>query len=142
MARIDFYVLSQSGEQAKHVFACRLAEKAYKLDNTVHIHARDQATAARIDELLWTFRDGSFVPHELAGLTSDTSASPISIGCDPAIAEPRDLLINLADDIPACAGAFPRIAELVTSDAESRQVSRRRFAAYRDQGHDLDTHNV
>ena len=37
MARIDFYVLSQSGERARQLFACRLAEKAYKLEHTVHI---------------------------------------------------------------------------------------------------------
>ena len=66
----------------------------------------------------------------------------MSVGCDPDTAESRDLLINLAHDIPTCAGAFPRIAELVTSDEESKQTSRKRFVAYRDQGHDLDTHNV
>lgn len=142
MARVDFYVLSQSGEQAKQLFACRLAEKAYRLDNTVHIHAGDPASAERIDELLWTFRDGSFVPHHFARPGADASASPVSIGCDPDAAKDRDLLINLADDIPACASAFPRIAELVTSDPESKQLSRRRFVTYRDQGHDLDTHNV
>ncbi len=58
------------------------------------------------------------------------------------VVEARDLLINLADDIPDCAGAFPRIAELVTSDETSKQNSRRRFAVYRDQGHQLDTHKV
>ena len=46
MARIDFYVLSQSGEQARQVYACRLAEKAYKLEHTVHIHTGDEAAAA------------------------------------------------------------------------------------------------
>ena len=142
MARVDFYVLSQSGEQAKQLFACRLAEKAYRLENTVHIHAGDRAAAERIDDLLWTFRDGSFVPHDFTGPGSDTPTSPVSVGCDPDAVTDRDLLINLADDIPACAGAFPRIAELVTSDPESKQLSRRRFVAYRDEGHDLDTHNV
>ena len=142
MARVDFYVLSQSGEQAQQLFACRLAEKAYRLDNTVHILTQDRATAERIDDLLWTFRDGSFVPHHLSRPGAGSDQSPISIGHDPAEVETRDLLINLADDIPDCAGAFPRIAELVTSDETSKQKSRRRFAVYRDQGHQLDTHKV
>jgi len=52
MARIDFYVLSQSGEQARQVYACRLAEKAYTLEPPVHIHTGGEAAAARVDELL------------------------------------------------------------------------------------------
>ncbi len=142
MARIDFYVLSQSGEQARHRFACRLAEKAYKLEHTVHIHAGDEATASRMDELLWTFRDGSFVPHNLVRTGAEVPDAPVTVGCDPGFAGSRDLLINLDDAIPACAGAFPRIAELVTSDEDSKQKSRRRFVAYRDEGHELETHNV
>ena len=31
---------------------------------------RDRADAERLDELLWTFRDGSFVPHDIAGAMS------------------------------------------------------------------------
>lgn len=142
MARIDFYVLSQSGEQARHLFACRLAEKAYKLEHTVHIHTANAATAGRIDELLWTFRDGSFVPHDLVRGSADAPRAPVTVGCDPGYAAPRDLLINLDDVVPACAGAFPRIAELVTSDEDSKRKSRRRFVAYRDEGHELETHNV
>ena len=65
MARVDFYVLNQSGEQARRQFACKLAEKAYRLKNTVHIVAGSRADAERLDELLWTFRDGSFVPHHI-----------------------------------------------------------------------------
>ena len=142
MARIDFYVLGQPGEQARQIFACRLAEKAYRLDNTVHIHAQDQATAERIDELLWTFRDGSFVPHSVTRTGTDEGDVAVTVGCDTATLGPRDLLINLGNDIPAGAETFPRVAELVTSDEESKQHSRRRFAAYRDQGHELQTHNV
>ncbi len=142
MARVDFYVLSQSGEQARHLYACRLAEKAYKLEHTVHIHTGDEATASRLDELLWTFRDGSFVPHNLVRTGVEASEAPVSVGCDPGYAGSRDLLINLDEAIPACAAAFPRIAELVTSDEDSKQKSRRRFVTYRDEGHELETHNV
>jgi DNA polymerase-3 subunit chi len=140
MARVDFYVLSQAGEQARRVFACRLAEKAYRLENKVHIEAGDKSAAERLDELLWTFRDGSFVPHHVLG-TEDID-SPVTIGCGEHDVTDRDLLINLCDEIPAIAADFARIAELVTADDECRQASRRRFVAYREQGHTLETHDV
>ena len=142
MSRIDFYVLSQPGEQARQVFACRLAEKAYRLDHTVHILTPDRATAERIDDLLWTFRDGSFVPHHITGPGDDRDRSPVTIGSDAIDVAVRDLLINLADEVPRCADAFPRVAELVSSDESSKQTSRGRFATYREQGHQLDTHKV
>lgn len=142
MARIDFYVLGQAGSRPRQVFACRLAEKAYRLDHTVHIHVDSRDEAQQLDELLWTFRDGSFVPHhQVAGATAETE-SPVTIGCCTDPVKPRDLLINLCDEIPAFAESFPRVAELVTSDPECKQHSRKRFAAYREQGHTLETHNV
>lgn len=142
MARIDFYILRQAGQHSRQLFACRLAEKAYRLENTVHIHTASRGDADRLDELLWTFRDGSFVPHQRIANAADPIDAPITIGCDDESVEPRDLLINLCDDIPAFAEAFPRVAELVTSDDDCKQLSRRRFAAYRDKGHTLETHNV
>ena len=142
MARIDFYLLSNEGQQQRRFFACRLAEKAYRLNNTVHIHVLDHAEAEQLDEMLWTFRDGSFVPHELVAINRGNHNAPISIGCGDANVEARDLLINLCDGIPPFAETFPRVAELVTSDEACKRESRKRFAAYRDSGHDLETHNV
>jgi DNA polymerase-3 subunit chi len=89
--------------------------------------------------LLWTFRDGSFVPHELV---SSGNSAPVSIGYDSNTIESRDLLINLCDEIPAFANTFPRIAELVTSEENCRQKSRKRYAIYRDQGHTLEMHKI
>jgi DNA polymerase-3 subunit chi len=99
----------------------------------------DRQSSGRI---VWTFRDGSFVPHNLLRTGDASPAAPVTVGCDPGYAGSRDLLINLDATIPACARAFRRIAELVTSDEDSRQQSRRRFVAYRDEGHELETHNV
>ena len=142
MARIDFYILTQTDERARHLLACKLAEKAWRLENSVWIHANDRLDAQRLDELLWTFRDGSFVPHGLAGRNDGTEMSPIMVGCDELGAETRDLLINLTDEIPPFAEGFPRIAELVTSDETCLRRSRKRYATYRDRGHELNTHKL
>jgi len=142
MARVDFYLLKQAGPRSRHAFACRLAEKAYRLDNTVHIHTVDRADAERVNDLLWTFRDGSFVPHDMVAGANSNKQSPITIGCGDDEIAPRDLLINLCDDVPAFAEAFPRVAELVTSDNDCKRESRKRFAKYRDKGHALQTHDV
>lgn len=142
MARVDFYVLQRADERSRHTLACKLAEKAYRLENTVYIHAKNRADAEQLDALLWTFRDGSFVPHALAGIDDETAASPVTIGCDADNVESRDLLINLCDEIPVFADVFPRVAEVVTSDENCRTMSRKRFTDYRDKGHSIQTHKL
>jgi len=142
MARVDFYVIAAAGEASRQQFACKLAEKAYRLEHTVHIRVASRAQAEQLDDLLWTFRDGSFVPHEL--LTNLPAEAPVTIGVetgDGRCATP-ELLINLTDQLPQDAAAFPRIAEIVTSDDECRRRSRKLYADYRAQGHSLESHEI
>jgi DNA polymerase-3 subunit chi len=96
----------------------------------------------QIDDLLWTFRDGSFVPHEVLGVPSAETPAPITIGCESAPSRDCDLLINLSEEIPAIAESFPRVAEIVTSDEDAKNRSRKRFVDYRERGHTLDTHKL
>ena len=142
MARIDFYVLPSNGEPSRRHFACRLAEKAYRLEHCVHVHMADAPGTREFDELLWTYRDGSFVPHEVLANEQAELEAPITIGHAGRPERTTELLINLSDDIPAAADSFPRIAEIVTSDDESRRRSRKRFSQYRDLGHTLETHKL
>ncbi|MGB5625232.1 MAG: DNA polymerase III subunit chi [Woeseiaceae bacterium] len=142
MARVDFYVLERPDERSRHMFACKLAAKAYRLNHSVYIHAKSRDDAERLNELLWTFRDGSFVPHSLAGVHDGTEVAPVIIGFEPDGVESCGLLINLCDEIPAFAESFPRVAELVTSEENCRLLSRKRFAEYRDKGHAIQTHKL
>jgi DNA polymerase-3 subunit chi len=140
MLQVDFYVLSQGGEQARQIFACKLAEKAYRLKNTVHIETASAAVADELDKLLWTFRDGSFVPHHVLG--KEQLASPVTIGHGSAADGQRDLLINLGNELPANSATYSRIAELVSADEECKRTSRLRFGSYRDQDHNIKTHTI
>ena len=142
MSRVDFYILSGTGELSQHNFACRLTEKAYRLNHTVHIHTANRQQAERLNELLWTFRDGSFVPHQLLDLTYRHTNAPVTIGFEEKAIGTQDLLINLTEEIPKMASSFPRIAELVTSDKQSLKQSRKRFLHYKKLGAKLETHNI
>ena len=142
MARIDFYVVAGSGEPARQRFACRLAEKAYRHSNTVHIEVTDLAAARVMDEMLWTFRDGSFVPHDVVEPGAGDGPSPVTIGTQAPDRKKPDLVINLTDEIPAGRDSFARIAEIVTSDDSCKVRSRQKFASYREDGHALETHKI
>ena len=149
MARVDFYVIRGNSESNRQHFACRLAEIAYRQKNRVHIQVQSDQVARRLDELLWTFRDGSFVPHDIVNSSQQEATSAVTIAVTTAVAEPAanapagaDLLINLTESIPVDIGSFPRIAEIVTSDDDSLARSRKNFVDYRQAGHALETHKI
>lgn len=146
MSRVDFYILPESGGQSRKQFACALTAKAWKAGHRVCLLAADRDRAAEFDELLWTFRDISFVPHAL--VDSDAVGEvPVLVGWgDPGAIQNGitdvDVLVNLGDDMPPAVGKFDRIAEIVGGNADERQAARQRYRTYRDQGHELHSHSI
>lgn len=138
--RIDFYVLGGQEERTRLVYACRLVEKAYLQDHRVYVHLGSPGEAEAFDELLWTFADRSFVPHELADASGGGTKSPVVVGAGAPT--PADLLVNLAADAPDFYADYARVAEFVDADPARRDAGRRRFAFYRDRGHKPETHNL
>lgn len=138
MTRIDFYVIQSGSAEAT---ACRLAEKAYKLGHRIYIHTRSPEDSARMDDLLWTFRGGSFVPHGVHPVGEDESA-PVLVGHDDVPEGECDVLVNLAADVPTFFSRFERVAEVVGSDKASKEQARERFRFYRDRGYELQTHEL
>ena len=138
--RVDFYILSDSAPDARERLSCRLAEKAYKMGHRVYVHAESPAQAQRLDELLWTFRDGSFVPHALGADRTDPPP-PILIGSGET-ADEADLLITLSPTVPPFFERFARVAEIVDQNEDSRRAGRERFRFYRERGLEPQSHSL
>jgi DNA polymerase-3 subunit chi len=139
--RVDFYVLSEATSEASLRLACRLAEKAYRMGHRVHIHTDSADQARRLDQILWTFRAGSFLPHALVseGAPSDY---PIRIGWDPTDPQQGDVLINLSTAVAPFYATFQRVAELVGPSEAERLAGRDRYRFYRDRGHTPHSHQL
>jgi DNA polymerase-3 subunit chi len=145
MTRVDFYVMQSGTEQQRSVFACRLAEKAFGLGLGIYIHTSSSSTTARLDDLMWTFRDGSFLPHLPVDQSDDVDPerrTQILLGHRDAPEQCDGLLINLAQDVPLFFSRFDRVAEIVGGPDASRGGARERFRFYRDRGYPLSTHKL
>ena len=102
--RIDFYVTEDSGEAARLRLACRVAEKAYLARQRVVVFCDDPAVLPRFDEMLWTFGEGSFVPHDTVTREGGECTAPVALTAGPlpggewrcavntALASPHDIL--------------------------------------------------
>ena len=87
MTRVDFYLLKDTGNAAGPLFTCcRLAEKAYMQGHRIFINTESALQLQQLDDLLWTFRDGSFLPHAICG-DDNADEQPILLGHD---SEPRN----------------------------------------------------
>lgn len=138
--RVDFYLLNRSVPDGKLRAACRLSKKAHAQGLTTYIQAGDPDQAARLDDLLWTFDQGSFIPHRRDEDGDDPV--PVVIGCRPPGGKPPDVLIALAGDQPGQLRDLPRIAEVVDATDEDKQSARQRYKTYMTYGCDLDTHHI
>ncbi|MDD2768418.1 MAG: DNA polymerase III subunit chi [Methylococcus sp.] len=131
MTRVDFYLLPAN--ESAYPYACRLTEKAYRQGHTVFLLTDTAEEAARLDDLLWTFRQGSFVPHLLAQGNAEAGTCPVAIGSAPT-AGFDDVMINLGTAVPDAFRQFRRIIELVDPEDSARALRREHFRFYRSQG--------
>ena len=141
--RVDFYVLPSSAPKERWTFACRLAEKAYLKDLRVIILAGTLEEAKAIDELLWTFSDRSFVPHQICdGEHAVDEREPVRLTAALNDTGSADLLVNLSDRLAPDLSRYARVAEIIDADPERRRLGRERFKAYRDRKLVLETHQL
>jgi DNA polymerase-3 subunit chi len=139
--RIDFYVSEEAGADVRLRLACRVAEKAYLARQKVVVILDDAAALRRFDELLWTFGDGSFVPHDVVDQPADCEA-PVALTTGTMPAQHTDVLLNLSGAVPPSFERFARVAEFLDARPEVRAAGRERFKVYRGRSIEPQTHNV
>ncbi|KGP64198.1 DNA polymerase III subunit chi [Legionella norrlandica] len=139
--RVDFYLLASHQPESRWLVACRLIEKAYIRGHKVFVLCDNKQQTEYLDELLWTFKDDSFIPHNIQG-EGPEPPPPVQIGYDK---EPRgfnDILLNLSSNIPLFYTRFKRIIELVSSIETEKELSRLHYKEYRSKGCELHTHSI
>ena len=119
MSRVDFYIL-ESGDESKDMAVCRLAQKAFLHGHRIYIRATDDENARRLDALLWTFNQGSFIPHAVHP-ANGSNEFPVLIGTDEAPEAFNDILIQLAPEPSPSFERFQRVLEIVGPDEEDKQ---------------------
>lgn len=141
MTKVDFYISSGDGPAIRDAVACKLVDKAYGLKHHIYIHTESRDHAMRMDDLLWTFRPGSFIPHAIYQ-PGASDESPVTIGHHDEPQVSCTVLVNLTNDVPLFFSRFDRVAEIVDANTESRARARERFKFYKDRGYELKTHEL
>lgn len=141
MTRVDFYVMEMPNARQHDHLVCRLAEKAWSEGHRVHICCENDASASSIDNLLWSYKDTSFVPHAKVD-APDSNAAPVTIGLIADVPNTTEVLINLGSDVPDFFSRFERVMETTGSDDSARAAARERYRFYQERGYSLKTHKL
>lgn len=140
--KVNFYILSSQSEQGRQTFACKLAEKSFRLGYKTYILTNTLSQAQQMNNLLWTFRANSFVPHGIFQGDLPSTSNAIIIGTQQAPSPWQHTLINLSTDCPEQITQAEQIFELLDNDETQKQAGRRRYRHYQTLGITPNTHKI
>ncbi|WAK02834.1 DNA polymerase III subunit chi [Methylobacter sp. YRD-M1] len=148
MPEVSFYLLPSRSQQERYLFACKLIEKAYRSGHFCYVLTDSAEQSEIMDNLLWTFRAGSFIPHEC--YTEETFSLPraewqrhvILIGTQKAPDDWQKTVINLSSQCPQDLEQTERILEILDDSEETKEAGRQRYRQYQQLGLAIATHKI
>jgi DNA polymerase III subunit chi len=139
--KATFYILKKTDLKSRDLFLCRLVEKIYITKQRIYINIGSSAEMQNIDTQLWTFRDISFIPHEIF----DTKNASCQILLGTAIIPPKEhneVLLNLAREIPQFHEAFSHIIEVIPEIEDLKIIGRQHYKFYQQNNYEITTHEI
>jgi len=142
MPELSFYILQSESLHDRYFFACRLIEKAYQNGQFCYVLMDSLAEAQTLDDMLWTFRVGSFIPHQILTKVPPDIVSQVLIGIENAPPAWRNIIFNLSKQLPINWESSTRILEILDNSESTKIAGRARYSAYKQAGTTITTHKI
>lgn len=142
MPEISFYVLPTESTQERQLFACKLVEKAYRSGVFSYVLTDSIEQSQQLDDLLWTFRAGSFIPHQIYTDQRPDSENVVLIGSGNPPEGWQKTVINLSAQIPYDFQQIERILEILDNSEQTKAWGRQRYRQYQQEGIGIATHKM
>jgi len=142
MAEVSFYILPSESAQERYEFACKLIEKAYRSGCFCYVLTDNAEQCQKIDDLLWTFRAGSFIPHQIYTGELPNIEKVILIGSLNAPENWQKTVINLSSYCPEEFDKIERVLEILDNSEATKELGRNRYRQYQQSGVNITTHKI
>ncbi len=123
-------------------FACKLVEKVYRSGQFCYVLTDNPQQSQQMDNMLWSFRPGSFIPHQLFRQQIPEFQQTILIGEQPIPEGWRQVVVNLSSLQPQQTEQCRRILEILDNSETTKQMGRNRYRFYKQSGLEITTHNM
>ena len=140
MAEVSFYILPSESTQERYLFACKLIEKVYRSGCFCYVFTDSIEQSRQLDDLLWTFRPGSFIPHQIYTGEPPGIEKVILIGSLDAPEHWQKILFNLSSRYPEMGLQTERILEILDNSETTKAAGRDRYRQYQQSGIKITTH--
>lgn len=145
MAKASFYILPTHSLSDRFLFACKLIEKAYRSGQFCYVYTDSLQQSQQLDDQLWTFRENSFIPHQLYNETTNKAPDfekTILIGTQAAPKKWQSLIFNLSSKYPDDLTQTERVLEILDNNETLKQAGRLRFRQYKQNGFEISTYKI
>lgn len=113
---------------------------AWERKQNIFVITSSKSSGKQLDELMWEYPQGRFLPHAEAG-DIDAAKAAVKIGTHSNL-KPADVVINLCQEAVPQPERFSRILEIVPYADEERTASRVKYKNYRNLGLKPLTHEI
>lgn len=142
MPEVSFYLLPSRSQQERYLFACKLIEKAYRSGHFCYVLTDSDEQSEIMDNLLWTFRAGSFIPHQIYAGELPTVENVILIGTSKPPERWQKTVVNLSSQCPRDLEQTGRILEILDDSEATKAAGRERYRRYQQLGLTVATHKM
>ena len=113
---------------------------AWERKQRVFVSVASEAAIEQLDELMWQFPAGRFLPHTRSD-AADASKAPVNIGTLSGL-KPAEVVINLCPEAIPQPSRFKRILEIVPFVKSEREASRAKYRTYSNLGLSPELHEM
>ncbi|MCF6765437.1 DNA polymerase III subunit chi [Thiotrichales bacterium 19S3-7] len=145
--QVDFYILSTNTEDERLLFCCRLIEKVLKSQQRLIVLCKNYQMLEELDQLLWSYKDSSFIAHlPIDELTEKTASVPVILTTDEVeINTDCNIIVKLQNS--ELSSLWPlndtfRVLEIVDQDQTVLESSRNNFKDYKKRGFKVGIHKL
>ncbi len=142
MHEVSFYILPSQSLVERYLFACKLIEKAYRCGQYCYVYTDSSQQCEQLDNQLWTFRENSFIPHQIYNEKTPDYHQTVLIGTRAAPEKWQKLIVNLSSNYPDNLSQTDRVLEIIDASETLKQLGRQRFRQYTQDGFMTKTHTL
>ncbi|MBW0454494.1 MAG: DNA polymerase III subunit chi [Candidatus Kinetoplastibacterium crithidii] len=126
----------------KLLATCHIIKGIY-MTSSIIIYCEEKTTAHKIDKLLWSFDETSFIPHSISDSYNKNNTRIIITTKDLFELKYIDktnknylsYIVNLSNNYPQHYDQFDHLIEIVSEDENDRARARLKWKFYKQNGH-------
>lgn len=142
MPEVKFYILSTDSQEQRQRFACKLIEKIYRSGQNCFVMTDSEQQSQLLDDLLWSFRATSFIPHQIQKQEAPGVENKILIGHQAAPEQWQSNLLNLSSNYPKQLNNTQYILEILDNSEQCKAAGRLRYRQYQQANFKIETHQM